>query len=154
MRIAPEIESILNKALSATDISYEEAVELLEVHENSHEMYALMSVANTLTRRQFGDRGEVYAQVSINLWPCPKSCAFCSFGEKWNVFKSSVEFNPEEVVARAKAFEDAGTNPIFLMTTADYPFDRYIEIARGVRKAISWDMPMIANIGDFGPEEA
>jgi len=39
MRIAPQIESILNKALSATDISYEEAVELVKIDENSHEMY-------------------------------------------------------------------------------------------------------------------
>jgi biotin synthase len=154
MRIAPQVESIFNKALSATDISHEEAVGLMKIDENSPEMYALMSVANTLTRRQFGDRGEVYAQVSINLWPCPKSCAFCSFGEKWNVFESSMEFSLEEVVVRAKVFEDSGANAIFLMTTANYPFDRYIEIGKAVRKALSPDMPMVANIGDFGPEEA
>ena len=154
MRIDPKIESILDKALAGEEISRREAVELLKAHENSHEMYAIMSVANTLTRRQFGDRGEVYAQVGINLWPCTKSCAFCSFGEKWNVIKSSVEFSPEEVVSRAKAFEEAGANAIFLMTTADYPFDRYVEIARAVRKVISPDMPMVANIGDFGPEQA
>lgn len=154
MRIDPKIESILDKALSGEEISREEAVELMKIDENSQEMYALMSVANTLTRQQFSDRGEVYAQVGINLWPCPKSCAFCSFGKKWNVIKSPIEFSLEEVVLRAKAFEDAGANAIFLMTTADYPFDRYIEIARAVRKVISPDMPMVANIGDFGPEQA
>ncbi len=154
MRIDHKIGSILDKALEGEEISRRETVELMKIDENSHEMYALMSVANTLTRRQFGDRGEVYAQVGINLWSCPKSCAFCSFGEKWNVIKSPVEFSLEEVVARAKAFEDAGANAISLMTTADYPFDRYIEIARSVRDVISPDMPMMANIGDFGPEQA
>ncbi len=153
MRIDHKIESILDNALAEEEISRQEAVELMKIDENSHEMYALISVANTLTRRQFGDRGEVYAQVGINLWPCPKSCAFCSFGEKWNVIKSPMEFSLEDVVRRAKAFEDAGANAIFLMTTADYPFDRYIEIAKAVRKVISPDMPMIANIGDFGPEQ-
>jgi len=103
---------------------------------------------------QFGDRGEVYAQIGINLWPCPRSCAFCSFGKKWNVFESPMELSLEEVVLRAKAFEDAGANAIFLMTTADYPFDRYIQIARAVREVISPDMPMVANIGDFGLEQA
>ena len=154
MRIDPKIESILDRALSGEEICREEAMELMKADESSHDMYALMSVANALTRRQFGDRGEVYAQVGINLWPCPKSCAFCSFGEKWNMIKSPAEFGLEEVVLRAKAFEDAGANAIFLMTTADYPLDRYLEIAKAVRKAISPDMPMVANIGDFGPQQA
>jgi len=154
LRIDHNIESILDKTLSGEEICREEAVELMKIDESSHDMYALMSVANTLTRQQFGDRGEVYAQVGINLWPCPKSCAFCSFGEKWNMIKSPTEFGLEEVVLRAKAFEDAGANAIFLMTTADYPLDRYLEIAKAVRKAISPDMPMVANIGDFGPQQA
>lgn len=40
------------------------------------------------------------------------------------------------------------------MTTADYPFDRYIEITSAVRKILSPNMPMVANIGDFGSEQA
>jgi len=154
LRIDPKIESILDKTLSGEEIYREEAVELMKIDESSHDMYALTSVANTLTRQHCGDRGEVYAQVGINLWPCPKSCAFCSFGKKWNMIKSPTEFGLEEVVLRAKAFEDAGANAIFLMTTADYPLDRYLEIAKAVRKAISPDMPMVANIGDFGPQQA
>ncbi|MEW6585514.1 MAG: radical SAM protein, partial [Nitrospirota bacterium] len=55
---------------------------------------------------------------------------------------------------RAKEFEKAGANNIFLMTTANYPFGKFLEIGREVRKAISPDMPLSANIGDFGPEEA
>ena len=154
MRIDPKIESILNKALAREEICREEALELMKIDENSHDIYALMSVANILARQQFGDTGEVYAQVGINLWPCPKSCAFCSFGEKWSVIKSRMEFSLEEVVLRAKSFEDAGANAIFLMTTADYPYDRYIEIAGAVRKAVSPNMPLVANMGDFGSEQA
>jgi biotin synthase len=40
------------------------------------------------------------------------------------------------------------------MTTADYPFDRYIEIAKAVRNELSSKMPMVANLGDFGRDEA
>lgn len=154
MKLDPEIASILDQALAGEELGRPEAVELLNIEVNSHEMYALMSVANTLTRRQYGDRGEVYAQVGINLWPCPKSCAFCIFGEKWNVIKSRMEFSLEEVVQRASAFADAGANAVFLMTTADYPFDRYTEIARAVRQAISPSLPLVANIGDFDAEQA
>ena len=58
MRIDPKIESILDKTLSGEEICREEAVELMKIDESSHDMYALTSVANTLTRQQFGDRGE------------------------------------------------------------------------------------------------
>jgi biotin synthase len=40
------------------------------------------------------------------------------------------------------------------MTTADYPFDRYVEIAEAVRRALSAKMPMVANVGDFGSDKA
>ncbi|NOZ67740.1 MAG: radical SAM protein [Deferribacteres bacterium] len=154
MRIDPRIGSILDKALSGGEISAGEAVELMKIDENSHEMYALMSAGNTLTRRQFGDTGEVYAQVGINLWPCHRSCAFCFFGEDWNLIRSPGELSPDEVVLRVKAFEEAGANGIFLMTTADYPFERFIEIGRAVREAVSPRMPLAANIGDFTAEQA
>ena len=40
--------------------------------------------------------------------------------------KSRTELGPGDVVFRAKAFEEAGANVIFLITTADYPYDRYL----------------------------
>lgn len=147
------IRSILDKAMKGDDIRKKEAIDLMKIDVNSNEMYALMSVANALTRKQF-DRGEVFAQIGINLWPCPKSCEFCTFGKEWTEFEKRREFSAEKVVVRAKSFEDAGANAIFLMTTADYPFSQYIEIAKKVRKAISQDLPLVANIGDFGPEKA
>lgn len=154
MKIKPEVAFILNKALLNKEINLGDAIKLMKIDNNSHEMYALMSTANTLSIRQFANRGEVYAQVGINLWPCPKSCAFCSFGEKWHLFNKRLEFSIEEVVDRVKAFENAGANAIFLMTTADYPFDKYLEIAKAVRRVISPGMPMVANIGDFNAQQA
>jgi len=140
--------------LAGHEIDREQALQLLKTDGNSRELYAIFSVANTLTRRQYADRGEVYATIGINLWPCPKSCAFCSFGADWNLVESPAEFTLEEVVAMAKSLEQDGANAIFLMTTADYPFDRFLKIARAVRKAISAKMPMVANIGDFGSDKA
>jgi biotin synthase len=126
----------------------------MKIDEKSPEMSAIFSAADTLTRRRFGDRGEIYGTIGVNLWPCPKSCAFCSFGANWNLVDSSAEFTLEQVVSIAQSLEDNGVNAIFLMTTADYPFDRYVDIAKAVRGAVSTRMPLIANIGDFGPDEA
>jgi len=149
-----QLKSILNKALSAKELLPEEALSLLKIDLQSNDMYALWAAANTLSQRQFGNQGEVYAQIGINVWPCPKSCGFCSFAEEAGVIESALEFDVEEVVSRAKDFEAGGANAIFLMTTANYPFDRYIEIAKAVRAAVSPYLPMIANIGDFGHQQA
>lgn len=153
-RIAPKIQSILDRALDGHVIDPEQALQLMKTDEKSPEMDAIISAANTLTRRQFDDRGEVYGTIGINLWPCPKSCAFCSFGADWNLIDSATEFTLEQVVSIAKALEDNGVNAIFLMTTADYPFDRYVDAARAVRKTISAKMPLVANVGDFGADKA
>ena len=102
--------------MAGDEIDREQASRLLKTDEKSPEMYAIISAANSLTRRQYGDRGEVYGTVGINLWPCPRSCAFCSFGAKWNLIEAPIEFTLEEVVARARSLEDDGANAIFLMT--------------------------------------
>ncbi|TRZ52905.1 MAG: radical SAM protein [Dehalococcoidia bacterium] len=150
--IDARVASILAQASEGGEISKPQAIELLKIDPNSSEFYALMAIADSLSRRQFNNRGEVFAQIGINFWPCSKNCAFCSFGESTGLVKSPLEFSLEEVVTRAKAFEEAGANAIFLMTTADYPFDQFIEIAKAVREDIS--LPLVANIGDFGTQEA
>lgn len=154
MKINERTEYLLDKALDGQEISREEALELMKIDERSPEMYALMSAANTMTREQFNNTGEVFAQVGINNWPCPKNCKFCFFGEKWGLVKEPMELSMEQVVFRAKEFEKAGANNIFLMITANYPFEKFLEIGAEVRKAISPGMPLSANIGDFGPDEA
>jgi len=154
LKISTRIQSILDRALNEHEISPDDALRLMKTDEKSPEMSAIFSAAHILTRRQFGDRGEIYGTIGVNLWPCPKSCAFCSFGAKWNLVDSSTEFTLEQAVSIAQSLEDNGVNAIFLMSTAGYPFDRYIEIAKAVTGAVSARMPLVANIGDFGPDEA
>jgi biotin synthase len=144
----------LDRALDGDEIDPGQALQLLKTDEESAEMHAIFSAANTLTRDQYGDRGEVYGTIGINLWPCPKSCNFCSFGADWNLTRSPAELSVEEAVATARSLEDEGANAIFLMTTADYPFDRFTDIASAIRRVISPKMPLVANIGDFDLEKA
>jgi biotin synthase len=67
---------------------------------------------------------------------------------------TNIEFDADEVITRAKAFEQEGANAIYLMTTAGYDFDKFVDIGKQVRKNLSPEMPLVANIGDFGPREA
>ncbi|MEM3666408.1 MAG: radical SAM protein, partial [Candidatus Bathyarchaeia archaeon] len=56
--------------------------------------------------------------------------------------------------ARSKLFVKEGANAIFLMTTGDYDFEKFVKIGQAVRKVIPPKMPLVANTGDFGISEA
>ena len=155
MKVRPKLEHILEKALAREALSRQEAAWLLrEVDPRSPEMYVLMGAANRLTRDSSGNRGEVHAQVGVNVAPCPHSCGFCSFGAKAGLFRERLDMNPEEVVDRANRFVAEGANVIYLMTTGNYDFERFLEIAETVRASIPGEVPLVANIDDLGLNEA
>ena len=150
MKMHPDIENILNKALEKKNLEKGDALRLMEIDLNSIEMYALMAVANSATRKLFNNFGEVHAQIGINYAPCPNKCKFCVF----SVADKSVELSLNEVLEKAEWFVEEGANAIFLMTTGDYDFDKFVKIGRAVREVIHPKMSMVANIGDFGKSEA
>lgn len=154
MRINKEIETILDKALDEQPIHRDEALTLMQIELQSPEMYLLCSVANELSRRHFNNYGEVYAQIGLDFAPCPGNCEFCSFGSKHGVVKDVIEYSIEEIVRAAKFCEQQGANGIYLMTTARYHPQKYLEVARAVRQAISPELPMVANVGDFNEDYA
>lgn len=51
-------------------------------------------------------------------------------------------------------FEAAGADEVYLMTTANYPFDKFLEIGQTVRRALHSQTILVANIGDFKQPEA
>jgi len=150
MKIDPLIEDILCKALEGRELSKEDAIRLMNVDVNSVEAYVLMAIANSATRKLFNSFGEVHAQIGINYAPCSKKCKFCAF----SVADKSVELSIDEIQRRAEQFVREGANAIFLMTTGDYDFDKFVKIGRAVREVIPPDMPLVANTGDFGKSEA
>jgi biotin synthase len=132
-------------------MSHENALQLLRTDSKSPDTYAVFAAANQLTREQFHGLGEVHAQIGVNYAPCPKRCRFCVFG---TIAEKNIEFDAEEVVTRAKLFEASGANAIYLMTTGGYDFDKFVDIGKRVKKSLSPEMPLVANIGDFGRSEA
>jgi biotin synthase len=123
----------------------------MEIECDSPDMYRLFFAANRLTREKFKGLGEVHAQVGIDFASCPRRCLFCVFGA---ASSKHLELSNEEVVARARLFEEAGADAIYLMTTAGFDFDRYLDIGGAVREAVSPSLPLVANIDDFGSSEA
>jgi len=127
---------------------------LREVDPLSHEIYALMGTANQLTRESSSNRGEIHAQIGVNIAPCSHNCDFCSFAAQAGLFKDRIDISSEEVVERANRFVAEGANVIYLMTTGNYDFDNFLRVAEIVRGKIPAEIPLVANIDDLGTNEA
>ncbi|OGQ01343.1 MAG: radical SAM protein [Deltaproteobacteria bacterium RBG_19FT_COMBO_46_12] len=151
--ISSKVNEIVSKVFDGHFINREEIVSLLRIDPHSMEGGIIMTAANSMTRAASKGKAEVHAQIGLNLSPCPNNCSFCSFAAKNGIFKDTEEISIEEVIQSALRAEADGANAIFLMTTHDYSFGKYIELSKEVRRKLKPDTLMIANIGDFEYEE-
>jgi biotin synthase len=90
----------------------------------------------------------VHAQLALNLAPCLCNCLFCSFAQKNGIFLKETRLTAEAAIAYAQQFEQDSANAIFVMTTAQYPFELFLEISREIRKHLQPETVLIANVGD------
>jgi biotin synthase len=142
------IGELIQKSQAGEVFSREELVYLLSRESDSAETYMVMAEASRISKELSGGKAEVHAQFAINLAPCPCDCLFCSFAKINGVFTEATELTPEQAVAYARQFESDGANAVFMMSTAQYPFERFIELSQEVRINLKPETTLIANVGD------
>jgi biotin synthase len=113
----------------------------------------LRAAARRLSERACAGRAEIHAQTSVNVAPCPRNCAFCSFARQNEVFHESKELPLEYIVDICGQFEAEGANAVLLMATGDFSFTRFLEIGAEVRRSLRPDTVLVANTGDFDKPE-
>ncbi|UCD18623.1 MAG: radical SAM protein [Candidatus Zixiibacteriota bacterium] len=148
------IEEILRKAQDDFELTPEEIAELFNIPLFSLEGASIQAAARLKSRKASLGFAEVHAQVGLNAAPCSRDCLFCSFASCNGVFKEGTELAPDEAVSRAVQFETDGANAIYVMSTADYPFEKFAELSREIRGALRPETVLVANIGDFSPAQA
>ena len=149
-----ELTSILAKAEKGEQLSREDAVALLHTDNTSSSFYQLIAAANERSRRVFGNKGYIFAQIGLNAYPCSGNCSFCSLAEKHFVVGEQYEKSCEEVVAQVREMETDRIEALFLMTTADFSQQKFLEIGRAVRGVLDKKVHLVANIGDFDEKMA
>lgn len=143
------IKSIIDKALNHNKLTKLEAVELLNINNTSDEFYMLIQAANYMTRNDFDGRGYVFAQIGLNAEPCSINCKFCSMAKNYYAMDATWIKTNDEIYDEIKSIKESGVDDVFLMTTADYDMDRFLELGRRARRIIDTDVRLVANIGDF-----
>jgi biotin synthase len=148
------LEEIIKKSLEDAALTEEEIARLFRVPLFSRESAIIVSAAREKSERASNGLAEVHAQVGLNVAPCPKNCMFCAFAAKNKVFSEPFELPVEEVVEQAKRFEEDGANAVFVMSTADYSFEKFVEVSQEIRRSLRADTVLVANVGDFDMKQA
>jgi biotin synthase len=148
------IKGIVKKSLDGGSLSKDEVSSLFRIPLFSEESAMILSASRKKSESASNGLAEVHAQVGLNIAPCPRNCAFCSFAARNKVFTERREIPVDEAVGKAKQFEADGANAIFVMSTADYPFKKFIGISREIRRSLLPETVIVANVGDFTKEQA
>jgi len=148
------IKEILGKALDGTSLNRDDISSLFRIPLFSEESAMILAASRRKSESASKGLAEVHAQVGLNIAPCPKNCSFCSFAAKNKVFTGRVEISVDEAITKAKQFETDGANAVFVMSTADYPFKKFLDISREMKKSLRPETVLVANVGDFTREQA
>lgn len=148
------IQKIIEKSTQGDILTEKEISSLFKVPLFSKESMLVLWAARKKSMQASRGFAEVHAQIGLNIAPCPKNCQFCSFAAENKVFTDSFELSVEDAILQAKEFEAENANAIYLMTTANYPFEKFIQTAKEIRHALKPTTVLIANIGDFTAEQA
>ncbi len=148
------VSDTLSKSRQDERLSREELVMLLSLPPDSAESYAVMAEANRVSKKLSANRAEVHGQLALNLAPCDCDCLFCSFARRNGVFAQESRLTVEQAVAYARLMEADGANAVFVMSTAHYPFELYLEYSQEIRRSLKPDTKLIANVGDQSKDGA
>jgi len=148
------VQDILKKSRDNELLSHDELVFLLGLPSDSQEAFAVMAESNRRSKEVSDGKAEVHAQLALNLAPCPGNCIFCSFAQRNGVFTEEKRLSVDEAVSYARQFEIDGANAVFIMTTAKYPFDLFIEMSQEIKRNLDPETTLIANVGDQSLENA
>ena len=148
------VTTLIQKSQAGEILAREELVHLLHLAPDSAETYQVMAAATRIAKELSGGEAEVHAQFAINLAPCPGECLFCSFAKSNGVFTQATELSAEQAVSYTLQFEADGANAVFVMSTAQYSFERFLEMSQEIRRNLKPETTLIANVGDQSCEHA
>lgn len=143
----PGTRDILGQAAATGQCSFDDAVRLLSLAPDSADAAALRRTAHQAALAWTGGTGSIWFAVGLDGAPCPKSCSFCSFGEKWGLVGAPWRIGPEEALAVVREHDRPGVGFIVLRATDVFPLEELLELAR--RATPLGHAQLVANIGDF-----
>ena len=153
MRLETETENMPENRFQhigeGSPVTKEQALRLLSIKNLSPEYFRLLSQACESARRRYGQKGYIFVQIGLDSSPCRRNCRFCSIARCNHENGERKETSLEEILSAVKAIDFTKVTALFLMTTAEYDPEHFLQIGRAVREHIPEHIALVANTDDF-----
>lgn len=148
------ILELKNRVISGGEVSFEEAVKLIEIEKNE-DLEVLLDAARELTFHFNSDEPGLCSLINAKSYMCGEDCGFCSQSVRFDTRVNRYQLMPtEEVVKAAKEFEKKGAHNFCVVTSGgdlnDKEFDQVIEIYERLQQETK--MNLDGSLGFLTPE--
>lgn len=148
------IETYKNKVLAGGSLSFEEAMQLIEI-EAEDDLETLLAAAHEITLHFNSDEPGLCSLINAKSYLCGEDCGFCSQSVRFETQVNRYKLlTPEEVLEAAQAFEKKGTKNFCIVTSggelSDPEFEQVIETFHLLKKETGLNLD--ASLGFLTPE--
>ncbi len=143
------MERLWSKIENKIELQNDDVLSMLNIKTSSMDYYKLLYYSLLHSKNTFGNKGYIFAQVGINAEPCSVNCRFCSMAGNNYLLPERWRRSEEYVENIVKTITQEQVSDLFLMTTADYPQIKFLQIGKIVKPLLKEGMRLVANIGDF-----
>lgn len=150
------IKTLKERVLEGGEISYEEALGLIEL-EDSESIDSLLRAANEITHHFNSNQPGLCSLLNAKSYLCGEDCGFCAQSVRFDTQADRYGLmHPEEVVEAAKRAEKNGAQNFCIVTSGAAPseeeFEKMIEILK--RLAQETRLNLDASLGFITTEQA
>ena len=138
------IDSLKTKVLEGGEISFEEAMRLIEL-EDSADIDLLLAAAREITLHFNSNEVGLCSLINAKSYLCGEDCGFCAQSVRFDTRVNRYQMmSADEVVAAAREFEKKGTQNFCIVTSggdlSDGEFEQVIEIYRRLKAETSMNL--------------
>ncbi|SHK24809.1 biotin synthase [Caminicella sporogenes DSM 14501] len=134
------ILKITDKVLKGEDITYEEALDLINIDDNNMEILEyLFQGANKIREKFMGKKVDLCTIINAKSGMCSEDCKFCAQSSHYNTdVKKYNLLDYDEILKRAKEMEKAGAHRFSLVTSGKgikgKEFDKLLDIYKRLNR--------------------
>lgn len=149
------IEELKNKVLGGGEVTFEQAMRLIEIDPDGPDMEALLEAAREITFNFNSNEPGLCSLINAKSYLCGEDCGFCSQSVRFDTRVNRYQLMPtEEVISAAKEFEKKGAHNFCVVTSggelSEKEFNQIIEIYTRLKAETS--MNLDGSLGFLTPE--
>jgi len=153
-----KINSLKRQILNGNLITYEEALDLINIEINDENgLNELFKAANEIRKKFMGSKADLCTIMNAKSGKCSEDCKFCSQSGYYNTGVEEYSLlNYKDILKRAKEMEEKGVHRFSLVTSGrgvkGEEFDKVVDIYRRLHK--DTNLSLCASLGIIDYEQA